>query len=189
MHGDHIAVGKSPANDIVLSDSTVSRVHAVMQRVGGGWAVADLTSRNGTFVNGVRIQGTIVLRPGDEIRLGAVRATYKGTSVDRDVSETAATVSPPRLTRREEQALLALCRPVLTGSMLSEPARIDSMAAEMFVSESAVKKHLQRLYDKFDLHGDDRRRGRLAAEAIARGAVSLGRLPPSAPPTVRSSDG
>jgi hypothetical protein len=42
------------------------------------------------------------------------------------------------------------------------------------VSDSAVKKMLGRLYDKFGLNDDARRRGRLASDAFARGAVSLG---------------
>ncbi|GAB3249920.1 hypothetical protein GCM10027452_45380 [Micromonospora halotolerans] len=47
------------------------------------------------------------------------------------------------------------------------------LAGTLGVSESAVKKHLTRLYDKFGLvSNDDRRRARLAAEAVRRGAVS-----------------
>ena len=37
--------------DIKLSDSTVSRVHAVLERVGTAWLLRDVGSRNGTRVN------------------------------------------------------------------------------------------------------------------------------------------
>ncbi len=54
-----------------LSDSTVSRRHAEMTPDGGQWFVRDLGSQNGTWVNGVRIDGRIKLKPGDQVRTGA----------------------------------------------------------------------------------------------------------------------
>ena len=73
--------------------------------------------------------------------------------------------------------LLALCRPLLTGDAFTEPASIRAIAAELVVSEAAVKQHLSRLYVKFDVgaHGE-RRRVQLANAAVARGAVKLGDL-------------
>jgi DNA-binding CsgD family transcriptional regulator len=48
------------------------------------------------------------------------------------------------------------------------------VAARLAVSEAAVKQHLLHLYDKFGIYGSgDRRRVRLANEALRRGAVSL----------------
>ena len=64
--------------------------------------------------------------------------------------------------------LLALCRPLLTGDAFTEPASIRAIAAELVVSEAAVKQHLSRLYVKFDVgaHGERQtrpacKRGRL----------------------------
>jgi DNA-binding NarL/FixJ family response regulator len=90
---------------------------------------------------------------------------------------------PPQLTRREQDVLVALCRPVLSGDLFTEPASIRELAGTLFVSEAAVKQHLLHLYDKFGLHDDaERRRVRLANEAIRRGAVSLADLRATAPP-------
>ena len=73
--------------------------------------------------------------------------------------------------------LVALCRPLLTGDAFTEPASIRAIAAELVVSEAAVKQHLSRLYGKFDVDAEgERRRVRLANAAVARGAVKLGDL-------------
>ena len=60
---------------------------------------------------------------------------------------------------------------------LMKPASIRSIAAELVVSEAAVKQHLSRLYVKFDVgaHGE-RKRVQLANAAVARGSVKLGDL-------------
>ena len=63
---------------------------------------------------------------------------------------------------------------MLDGDVFTEPASIRRIAAALVVSEDAVKKHLGRLYDKFLIgEADERRRVRLANEALARGAVHL----------------
>jgi pSer/pThr/pTyr-binding forkhead associated (FHA) protein/S1-C subfamily serine protease len=48
----------------------VSVRHAELRQSRGLWHVTDLASRNGTFVNGERLSGTLPLKPGDTIRLG-----------------------------------------------------------------------------------------------------------------------
>lgn len=156
-------------------DPTVSQLHAVVERYPSGWCVRDVGSRNGTHLNGDRIVGDHVLRPGDEIKVGETTLVFKLAASAQPLAETAAVQGAPDLTRREREVLVALCRPVLERNLLSEPASIRGIAAELVISESAVKKHLGRLYDKFDIHEtDERRRGRLVTDAIRRGAVSLG---------------
>lgn len=168
-------VGKGAA-DLVIPERTVSRLHAAIEQVTGGWVIQDLGSRNGTFINGVRVMTPRALRSGDEIRFGSFVATFRSAPVDPSVSMTAPLQGAPGLTRREHDALVALCRPILTGSMLEEPATVADIATELTVSESAAKKLLSRMYSKFDLFDSDRRRGRLAVEALRRGAVSVADL-------------
>jgi DNA-binding NarL/FixJ family response regulator len=80
----------------------------------------------------------------------------------------------PELTRREQAVLEALCRPVAFGDMFTEPASVRQMAVALRVTETAVKYHLGNLYVKFGIADEgDRRRVRLANEAIRRGAVAL----------------
>jgi DNA-binding NtrC family response regulator len=64
-----VVVGTSSENEMVLTDPTVSRYHVEL-RCEDGVLVRDLGSRNGTFVNGVRIQ-TAVVPYGACLRLGA----------------------------------------------------------------------------------------------------------------------
>ena len=69
---------------------------------------------------------------------------------------------------------VALFRPALSGEVFSEPASTREMAKALSVSEPAIKQHLLRLYDKFGIYeGGERRRVRLANEALRRGAVTL----------------
>jgi predicted component of type VI protein secretion system len=61
----------------LLGESTVSRRHAEIVRTGGVVAVRDLGSTNGTFVNGVQVQGERELRPGDTVQFGAVKFRFQ----------------------------------------------------------------------------------------------------------------
>jgi FHA domain len=174
LSSERMTLGTLETNDVVVDGDGVSRVHAVLERFGDTWCVRDLGSRNGTFVNGGRIIGEHALHAGDEILLGRLRLLFHGPPRG---TETAAIAQPPPLTARERDVLLALCRPLLTGDTFTEPASIKAIAAELVVSEAAVKQHLSRLYDKFDVGArGERRRVQLANAAVARGAVNLGDL-------------
>jgi pSer/pThr/pTyr-binding forkhead associated (FHA) protein len=176
LAGGRVTVGKGDANDIALDDPTVSRLHATLEQFADGWCVSDLGSSNGTYLNGERILGQRRLRHGDEIRIGRSRLLFR-SSADATASRTETEEAAPTLTARERDVLVVLCRPLLARDLFTEPTSIKEIAAQLVVSEAAVKQHLANLYDKFDL-GDDlgHRRTRLANEAIRRGAVTLGDL-------------
>ena len=180
LDSERMTVGTLESNDVVVDADGVSRVHAVFERFGDTWCVRDLGSRNGTFVNGGRIIGERALHSGDEIVLGRLRLLFHGPAAGRRRPRSQ---QPPPLTPRERDVLLALCRPLLTGDAFTEPASIRAIAAELVVSEAAVKQHLSRLYVKFDVgaHGE-RRRVQLANAAVAGGAVKLGDLRAAADP-------
>jgi DNA-binding CsgD family transcriptional regulator len=176
LEAGRLTVGTDPANDLALpADPTLSRLHAVLERYEAGWCVRDLGSRNGTFVNGQRIWSERALRPGDELRVGATRLVYRGD--EPGGAGTQASEPAPELTRREREVLLVLCRTVLAGEAFTEPASIREIADALVVTEAAVKQHLAHLYDKFGIHGGgERRRVRLANEALRRGAVTMAGL-------------
>jgi pSer/pThr/pTyr-binding forkhead associated (FHA) protein len=189
LTGERITIGRSADNDVVLTDdSQVSRVHALLEPLAGGWSVRDVGSSNGTFVNGKRLGGEVRLDPGDEIRVGRTRIVLRGSPTAKDPGVTETTVLPPQLTPRERDVLVALFRPMAAGEMFAEPASTRAVAQELWVSEAAVKQHLLRLYDKFGVVEGERRRTRLANEAIRRGAISMAEVraapaPPGAAPT------
>jgi FHA domain len=65
-------IGRIPDRDLVILASSVSREHAQLTRTETGWTVRDLGSRNGTFVDGVRTQGRVVLPARTLLKIGDV---------------------------------------------------------------------------------------------------------------------
>ena len=81
-----------------------------------------------------------------------------------------ATREMPVLTRRERDVLAALCAPLASDRPVAMPASIRDIAAELVVTEAAVKQHLLNLYDKLEIaEGAESRRIALAREAVLRG--------------------
>ncbi len=80
------------------------------------------------------------------------------------------------MTPREFDVLKVLCRPFVSDDPFPEPASVRQMARELFVTEAAVKQHLQHLYDKFGIQTEGDRRVRLANAAIRLGAVNRSML-------------
>jgi serine phosphatase RsbU (regulator of sigma subunit) len=73
-------IGRASANDVVLQDLNVSRVHAEVVRRSDGCYVSDTGGKNGTFVNDRRIEAPALLRPGDRIRVGTTVLVFDGSS-------------------------------------------------------------------------------------------------------------
>ena len=66
-------IGRSKLNDITVDEPGISRQHAVINGGSKGFTIADLGSRNGTFVNGERIgQEPRELLLYDRIELGGM---------------------------------------------------------------------------------------------------------------------
>ncbi|HEY1523631.1 MAG TPA: DUF3662 and FHA domain-containing protein [Solirubrobacteraceae bacterium] len=72
-----VTLGRSRECDIVLQDPNVSRKHAEVRPRGGSWVVQDLGSTNGSRLNGRSIQGSEVVKPGDQIEVGSTRLTFE----------------------------------------------------------------------------------------------------------------
>ena len=62
-------VGRDPSNTIQLEYPSVSRSHCAIRKRGGNWALTDLESRNGTYINGIPVTER-VLQHGDEVQIG-----------------------------------------------------------------------------------------------------------------------
>ncbi len=72
---DVIRLGKSWQCNVVLTDESVSRVHAEVRHEGDAYRVVDQGSTNGTFIGGARITDGF-LRPGDVLALGRVQLRF-----------------------------------------------------------------------------------------------------------------
>lgn len=65
--------------DCVLTDESVSRIHARFEKIDGAIQMTDMNSTNGTYKNGLRLQPqeTVEIEPGDEIRFGSLNYCYR----------------------------------------------------------------------------------------------------------------
>ena len=72
-----VTLGRSRQCDVVLDDPNVSREHAEIRPRGGSWVLTDLGSTNGSRLNGRRLEGPEVLKPGDQIELGTSRIQFE----------------------------------------------------------------------------------------------------------------
>lgn len=80
LTNDTATVGRHEDSEISLDDVSVSRHHAVFSRTASGRiTVRDLNSLNGTYVNGARVDET-VLRSGDEVQIGKFKMIFWGTN-------------------------------------------------------------------------------------------------------------
>ncbi|MAE62482.1 MAG: secretion system protein E [Planctomycetaceae bacterium] len=71
MGDEPLSFGRHPDNTVVITDQMASRHHCVIERNALGYQVRDLSSRNGTRVNGVPIAGSKGLEPGDIVNIGS----------------------------------------------------------------------------------------------------------------------
>ncbi len=71
-----ITLGRRFENTLVLNDPRVSRIHAQLRAINKRFVLFDLESRGGTFINGKRVEQTIVY-DGDVISLAGVELIFK----------------------------------------------------------------------------------------------------------------
>jgi predicted component of type VI protein secretion system len=172
-----LTIGRTADNDVVIEgDPQVSRVHAVVERIGGGWALQDDgLSRNGSFVNGSRAQGLRRLADDDVLRVGETSILFRCPAPAADESTVAtSTASAAGVTDAERKVLVALCRPLLDPATAAAPASNREIAGELVLSLSGVKSHLRSLSAKLAVADlpQNRKRAELARRAIETGLVT-----------------
>jgi FHA domain/Bacterial regulatory proteins, luxR family len=173
-----VTIGRASSADVCLTgDIRVSRVHAVLERVGGLWTIVDDgLSRNGTFLNGRRLMHRVRLRDRDKIRIGETVLIFcappQTMSQQTAVADMLPTVS--RLTGPQRSILVALCRPYADTRPYASPASNQQIAKELFLSLDAVKTHLRGLFHKFGIEDlpQNQKRARLAEIALELGLVA-----------------
>jgi hypothetical protein len=74
--GDQFSIGRDASCDLAISDMTVSRLHAQLERTPDGWLLSDLESTNGTRVNGWRVRGKVPVGPGDLVSFGNLEVVF-----------------------------------------------------------------------------------------------------------------
>ena len=102
-----LVIGREDAG-LTIDDEELSRRHAILRTVAEGVEIEDLGSRNGTFVNGRRIDAATRLAGGDSLKLG--RSVFA-----IELSRAAATVASP------VQAPAPVAAAAAPGGVPSEP--------------------------------------------------------------------
>jgi pSer/pThr/pTyr-binding forkhead associated (FHA) protein len=91
-----LILGRDPAADILIGNPDVSRRHARLVRKDEGYQLEDLGSSNGTFVNGTQISSPVLLKNGDEVRLGpGAMFIYLQPRVEQATTTSAPVDQPP----------------------------------------------------------------------------------------------
>jgi pSer/pThr/pTyr-binding forkhead associated (FHA) protein len=179
---ERVTIGRSPSNDLSLAwDSEVSRMHASIERLGEEWTlVDDGRSRNGSFVDGERVNGRVRLRDGDAIGLGRCIVVFRSPTGRESLRTATSQVRPiPSITEAQRRVLVSLCRPYAEGSF-AVPASNKQIADELVLGIETIKTHMRALFDAFDL-GDlpqHHKRAALAQRALGSGVISSRDLAP-----------
>lgn len=125
-----IQIGKGPRNDLVIADPAVSSAHAMIRPEGEHFTISDIGSRNGTFVNGKRLEQPQRLHHGDLIGIGLSKLTFRladagdtGAIQGPEITLAIQRPAPPPLT---EDALAS----VVVAAGLASPAHIDRLRSD-----------------------------------------------------------
>jgi serine phosphatase RsbU (regulator of sigma subunit) len=136
---DPVVLGRGTGADVVISDHSMSRQHARIAPQGDGWVVEDLGARNGTFVNGARIDGPKPISPGDVVKMGATLVRVEeldagppaalavgnlGSSIFRRVSDINDELEQPAAASRVAARLKALNE---FHRAMAEPISLDAL--------------------------------------------------------------
>jgi pSer/pThr/pTyr-binding forkhead associated (FHA) protein len=175
---ENVTIGRRATNSIVLDwDPEVSRLHAVIQHIGDSWTISDDNlSSNGSFVNGERLSGQHRLEDGDTILVGGTPIVFRDPGAQLEQSTAPAGSAPVRsdMSSRQQQVLIALCRPYRGDAPFAIPATNEAIADEVCLSVHAVKSHLRFLFRKFGIEHlpQNKKRAELVRLALHSGLVS-----------------
>ncbi len=113
-----VIIGRDSSADILVNDAEVSRHHAVIKFNADGYSIEDLGSTNGTVINGDRLTGPHVLKPGEVISLGEhISLLFE----PQPVLDPDATIVSGRLTPSSSQVPFQSAGMPLAGRPISPP--------------------------------------------------------------------
>lgn len=171
-----LTLGRHSANEVSIPwDLKVSSTHAVLERLGPTWTISDDgLSRNGTYLNGVRLNARQRLVDGDAIRVGSTLVTFRHAP-DASIGSTSTADSAvvASITPMQRKVLVALCRPYKNAGPYATPASNREIATELVLSVDATKTHMRGLFERFGV-GDlpqNQKRARIVELAFRAGII------------------
>ena len=87
LTAEPLSIGRSREADIPLLDDKVSRVHCGIRLSEGKFYLKDLKSRNGTYVNGERVEDTVEIKAGDRIQIGSTVFVMENASNQEEAAQ------------------------------------------------------------------------------------------------------
>ncbi|QDV83239.1 Response regulator PleD [Stieleria magnilauensis] len=142
---DELTIGREAGSDLMLSDTSVSRQHAVIRRTEAGFELEDLGSTNGTFIGG-RPVTRVRLNSGDTIRFGSFLFKFLSAgSVESQYHETvysALTRDALTGTMNKRYLLETLSRSIAAAVRQRQPVTVVMLDIDHFKSVNDTYGHL-----------------------------------------------
>jgi len=170
-----VTLGRRPEADVCLPwDAEISRLHAEVFTRAGEWLISDDgLSQNGTYVNGLAVEGRRRLRDGDLITIGRTSLSFcDPRDPSADVTLAVPELQPTRtFSEQQQRVLCALCRPLLGDGEGVTPASDREVADDLGLDRGVVERELDALAHSFGYAGLPLsvRRARTALAAIRSG--------------------
>jgi adenylate cyclase len=146
-------VGRDAENTFTFEDNAMSRRHAVIQQMEAGrFYFTDLGSRNGSFVNGRRVTGSVELHNGDSLVCGGTQLIFRGPLSAPAVARPEAGVSAATLRLYARCFLTTLVVDIRDFTPLTRRLKEEILAQVMgtwFREVDAIVKHRGSSGDKF----------------------------------------
>jgi len=95
-----LSVGRESECDLSIPSSDMSRRHAIVSIKWGGYVVTDLSSKNGTFVNGEKVKESSI-KDGDEIVFGTIKTIFKNPQ-EFDINSISQAITEEKKAKLEE---------------------------------------------------------------------------------------
>jgi DNA-binding CsgD family transcriptional regulator len=167
-------LGRSTGCDLVLDHPSVSRRHAFLAAEGPGLRVTDLASKNGTFLDDVRVAGEAAAAAGSRIRFGSLEFLIAGhegaaevpsSSLETGTDGPSPSGQPPA--GQTDGGRLSVAQSRVFQLLLAGTSE-KRIASRLGLSPHTVHNHVTAIYRTFRVHS----RGELLALALAGRAVT-----------------
>ncbi len=141
LDADIITLGRDSSNTVQLHDTEISRRHAEFRREGTTGTLVDLSSSNGTYVNGRKVPQAL-LASGDQVQLGGTLMLYTaaGDASNRDLADRVSITSRAASSGDSSRIVSSISQE--EGSRLLDP-QIDSATSPWL---ARARNNLQFMY-------------------------------------------
>lgn len=165
IYKNNFSIGRDADRDLILSTAGVSRRHACLHRRGDDLYIEDSGSRNGTLLNGSRVERRTLVHHNDILQIGGYEFTIRyreqrgvadQTVVETNPESKSAFARTYGLSGREQDVLYLLLR----GKTVPE------IGEKLYISPGTAKLHTQSIYKKTGCHS------RMELVTLYRGPLS-----------------